>query len=131
MATKVVAAKHPYPDNKPPVYKKTPKIDVGLHTENLSNAYKTTRDVALELHRELQPYLKKAKDRVCELVHEVNKLKQTVRDLKLEITVLREELRVTKEALVTANTNTLHPALLLIEGDPYDWCKKEEDIQPY
>lgn len=131
MATKAPVAKHPYPDNKPPVYKKTAKIDVGLHTENLSNVYKTTRDVALELQRELQPYLKKAKDRVGELVQEVNKLKQTIRDLRVEIKQLREELKAAKDALVVANTNTLHPTLLMIDGDPAEWSKKEEDIQPY
>jgi hypothetical protein len=130
MATKV-AAKHPYPDNKPPVYKKAPKLDAGIHTENLSNVYKTTRDVALELQRELQPFLKKAKDRVCDLVKEVNTLKQQIRDLKAELKQVREELRVTKETLLAANTNALHPALLMIDGDPSDWSKKDEDTQPY
>ncbi|GAB1317138.1 hypothetical protein MFIFM68171_07348 [Madurella fahalii] len=124
-------AKHPYPDNKPPVYKKTAKIDTGIHTENLSNVYKTTRDVALELQRELQPYLKKARDRVCELVQEVNKLRQQIRDLKAELKQVREELKATKDTLLAANTNTLHPTLLMIDGDPAEWHKKDEDTQPY
>ncbi|KAH6843224.1 hypothetical protein B0I37DRAFT_214805 [Chaetomium sp. MPI-CAGE-AT-0009] len=131
MTSKPPVAKFPYPDNKPPVYKKTAKIDVGLHTENLSNVYKTTRDVALELQRELQPYLKKAKERVCELVQEVNKLKQQIRDLKGELKQVRDELKAAKDALVAANTNTLHPTLLMIDTDPAEWYKKDEDVLPY
>lgn len=87
--------------------------------------------MALELNRELQPYLKKARERVAELVQQVNDRKQEIRNLKEELKQVRNELQVTKDALVAANTDTLHPTLLMIEGDPTDWGKKEEDSQPY
>ena len=51
MATKTVAISTLYPDSKVPIYKnKTFKINLGIYTEYLSNAYKTTRDVAKELY---------------------------------------------------------------------------------
>jgi len=132
MATKTVTAKFPYPDAKPPVYKsKTIKIEAGVHTEQLSNAYKTTRDVAVELRSELEPFLNKARERVCELVKESNTLKRNLREVKEELRAAKEELRATKEALVVANTKSLHPALLLLEEDPLEWCKAEVDKEPY
>jgi len=132
MATKAVTFKFPYPDAKPPVYKtKALKIDGGLHTEQLSNAYKTTRDVAVELRSELEPFLKKARERVCELIREANALKKNLREVKKELRLAREELRVTKEALIVANTKSLHPALLLLEEDPLEWCKADVDSEPY
>ncbi|KAK3291343.1 uncharacterized protein B0H64DRAFT_446571 [Chaetomium fimeti] len=130
MATKAPVPKHPYPD-KPPIYKKATKIDAGIHAENLSNVYKTTRDVALELKRELEPHLKKAKDRVCALVQEVNNLRQQIRDLKTELKQVKDELKAAKDALLAANTSTLHPTLLMIDDDPAEWHKKDEDTQPY
>ncbi|KAK0647018.1 hypothetical protein B0T16DRAFT_391341 [Cercophora newfieldiana] len=125
------AAKFPYPDNKPPIYKKIAKLDAGLHTENLTNVYKTTRDVAAELQRELRPYLEKARARVHGLVEEVNKLKQQIRDLKAELKQVKDELAQTKEALEKANSTALHPALLLIDGDPAEWSKKDEITLPF
>ncbi|KAK0734068.1 hypothetical protein B0T26DRAFT_51088 [Lasiosphaeria miniovina] len=132
MATKTLTLKFPYPDSKPPVYKsKAIKIDGGLHTEQLSNAYKTTRDVAVELRSELEPFLKKARERVCELIREANGLKKSLREVKEELRIAREELRLTKDALIVANTKNLHPALLLLEEDPNEWCKAEVDTEPY
>ncbi|KAK0702417.1 hypothetical protein B0H67DRAFT_595632 [Lasiosphaeris hirsuta] len=132
MATKTITAKFPYPDAKPPVYKsKTVKIEAGLHTEQLSNAYKTTRDVAVELRTELEPFLKKARERVCELVRETNALKKDLREVKEDLRIAREELRITKEALIDANSKNLHPALLLLQEDPLEWCKAEVDTTPY
>lgn len=132
MATKVAAAQFPYPDKKPPVYKsKTIKIESGVHTEQLSNAYKTTRDVAVELRSELEPFLKKARERVCELIKESNMLKKTLREVKEELRIAKEELRMAKEQLVTTNTKDLHTALMLLEENPLDWCKTEVDNDPF
>lgn len=132
MATKVPLGKFPYPDAKPPVYKsKTVKIEAGIHTEQLSNVYKTTRDVAVELRSELEPFLKKARDRVGELIREANQLKKSLREVKEELRLAKEELRLAKEALIVSNTKNLHPALLMLEEDPAEWCKTDVDNEPF
>ncbi len=103
----------PYPD-KPPIYKaKALKIDSPAYADSLGNAYKTTRDVSKELKDEIDPFVAKAKARVKQLI-----------DI---IQVLRKELREAKDALVLANRDNLHPALLQMEGDPMSWEMGEEN----
>lgn len=132
MASKTVAIATSYPDAKVPVYKnKTMKIDSVIHTEYLSNAYKTTRDVAKELQRELEAHLEKARQRVMSLVKEVNELKKLVRELKQQIVILKRELKEAQDTLNMANAKTLHPTLLLLDDDPDNWCKAELDTAAY
>jgi len=103
-----------YPDKVPKYKTKAFKFDAP-YIENLSNAYKTTRDISKELNTEVTAYITAARKRVTELV--------------AIIQVLRREIREAKEALNVSNKDNLHTTLVFMEteGDPSTWLKGEED----
>ncbi|KAK4186019.1 hypothetical protein QBC35DRAFT_388240 [Podospora australis] len=105
----------PYPEGKVKYKFKGFKIDVAQHTETLGNAYKTTRDVARELREEIVPFVKRARERVEELV--------------IIIQGLRKEIREARDALNAANRENLHLSLMLLDeyGDPMLWRRGDED----
>lgn len=105
--------KPPTPYVAPATFKNNKiKVETPVYAENLKNAISTTRDVSKELKAEFVPFVNSAKKRVKELV-----------DI---IQALRKELKEAQDALVAANRDNLHPALLQIAEDPMDWQKGDE-----
>jgi hypothetical protein len=94
------------------------KLESPAYAESLTNAFKTTRDIAAQIREEFVPFVKNAKARVHELV--------------LIIQELRREIRMARDQLVTSNKDDLYPSLVLIEeiGDPRFWHKGEEFLEP-
>lgn len=90
------------------------KLDTAPYTEKLANTWKTTRDIAREIKEEFEPFVKKARARVNELI--------------LIIKDLRAEIRAARDTLRTTNKDDLYPSLMVIEesGDPRFWAKGEE-----
>ncbi|KAK0708680.1 hypothetical protein B0H67DRAFT_673026 [Lasiosphaeris hirsuta] len=91
---------------------KSVKVEAPIYAEGLSNAFKTTRDVAQELNAEVTPFVAAAKKRVKELIEIIQGL--------------RKEIKEARDALAAANKENLHPALLELGDDPSTWLKEEE-----
>ncbi|KAK4450536.1 hypothetical protein QBC34DRAFT_448183 [Podospora aff. communis PSN243] len=94
------------------------KLDAAAHAESLTNAFKTTRDIAAQIREEFAPFVRKARARVNELI--------------LIIQDLRREIKAARETLIASNKDDLYPSLMVIEevGDPLFWSKGEEFIEP-
>lgn len=103
----------PYPEKQS--YKlKGLKLDAAGYAESLTNAYKTTRDIAAQIRGEIEPFIRKARARV-------NALIEIIQDL-------RKEMRMAKEALIVANKDELYVAMMAIDavGDPWYWREGDE-----
>lgn len=112
MASKA-AKETPYPE-KQNFKLKGLKLDTAAYAEGLSNAFKTTRDVASQLRHELIPFIKKARARVNGLIEIIQQL--------------RKEIRIARDALIIANRDDLYPSIQALEemGDPLFWKQDEE-----
>ncbi|KAK4461463.1 hypothetical protein QBC42DRAFT_252434 [Cladorrhinum samala] len=107
------AKETPYPE-KQSFRLKGLKLDAAAYAEGLTNAFKTTRDVASQLREELIPFIKKARARVAGLIEIIQQL--------------RKEIRIARDALITANKDDLYPSIQALEefGDPTYWKLDEE-----
>ncbi|KAK0716521.1 hypothetical protein B0T21DRAFT_375076 [Apiosordaria backusii] len=103
----------PYPE-KQSYRSKGLKLDTAAYAETLTNAYKTTRDIASQVKEEVLPFIKKARARVNSLIEIIQQL--------------RKEIRIARDALIIANKDDLYPSLMAIEevGDPLYWRQDEE-----
>lgn len=101
----------PYPEKVKYKFKGF-KLDIPAHTFALSNAYKTTRDVAKELKEEVPVFVTKARERVDHLVGIIQQL--------------RKEIREARDSLVVTNRDSLHPSLMVID-EALMWRKGDED----
>jgi cell division septum initiation protein DivIVA len=95
-------------------------LETAVFTDALNNTYQTTRDVASELKKEIDPFVEKAKKRVHDLVKMVQELRKENQELKREI-------QEAKDALAAANKTILHPTLMKLNEDPATWDKGEEN----
>ncbi|KAK5658170.1 hypothetical protein OQA88_2143 [Cercophora sp. LCS_1] len=104
----------PYPEKQS--YKlKGLKLDAAAHAESLTNAFKTTRDIAAQIREEFVPFIKKARARVNALIEIIQ--------------TLRKEMKLAREALILSNKEDLYPSLMAMEeyGDPLYWRQGEEE----
>ncbi|KAK4222933.1 hypothetical protein QBC38DRAFT_488749 [Podospora fimiseda] len=94
------------------------KIEAAEYTDALSNAWKTTRDLASALRLEVEPFINKARKRVDDLLEMIR--------------LLRIEIRTARENITKANKEELFPPLLAIydAGDPLRWREDEEYKEP-
>ncbi|KAK4161624.1 hypothetical protein QBC43DRAFT_357496 [Cladorrhinum sp. PSN259] len=107
------AKETPYPE-KQSFKLKGLKLDTAAYAEGLSNAFKTTRDIASQLKEEVVPFVKKARARVNVLIEIIQQL--------------RKEIRIARDALNVANKDDLYPSIMALEeaGDPLFWKLDEE-----
>lgn len=104
----------PYPE-KQSYKQKGLKLDAPAYSESLTNAFKTTRDIAAQIRAEIEPFIRKARARVNALVEIIQEL--------------RKEIRLAREALVATNKDELYVSILAIEavGDPLYWREGDEE----
>ncbi|KAK0665941.1 hypothetical protein QBC41DRAFT_339464 [Cercophora samala] len=113
MPPKAAAKEIPYPE-KTSYKAKGLKLDTAAYADTLTNAYKTTRDVASQLRELLEPFIRKARARVNSLIEIIQQL--------------RKEIRLARDALILTNKDELYPSIMVMEevGDPLFWRQDDE-----
>lgn len=103
----------PYPE-KQSYRAKGLKLDTAAYADTLTNAYKTTRDIASQIREQIEPFIRKARARVNYLIEIIQQL--------------RKEIRIARDTLIITNRDELYPSIMAMEevGDPLFWRLDEE-----